>query len=383
MGPFAAYSFSAGIYLLAAYLAYKCLLSRENQPGFNRVTLLAIYLLAALLPLVHEVQLIPIEESSGAGEGIIIAAGVAAVGHFNWVRPLLWIYLAGMTCAFAATVVSLVRLAAVIRSGRHIQVGDYVLILLPDNRYAPFSFWRYIVMSETDYTESGAMIECHEDCHLRLRHWIDLLIAQLCIIILWYNPASWLMRAELRAVHEYQADKCVIGSGVDAREYQLLLIKKAVGEKFQSLANSLNHSKLKNRITMMCNHPSEPRRRLRALALAPALLAAAIVVNAPAVASALSTTSSTSLTDDKDKNYKSEWQDLRVDSVSTVPIDSVREIPVYAVPSEVNNPTILVDGKVYNGFIQDIDPNKIESITVWKDNPSYPNGVVDIKMKKD
>ena len=61
----------------------------------------------------------------------------------------------------------------------------------------------------------------------------------------------WLLRRELRAIHEYEADEAVLDSGVDARQYQLLLIRKAAGGRWYSVANSFNHSKLKNRITMM------------------------------------------------------------------------------------------------------------------------------------
>ena len=104
-------------------------------------------------------------------------------------------------------------------------------------------------------------------------------MAQLVAVFQWYNPAAWLMREELKAVHEYQADSGVISSGVNPREYQMLLIKKAVGARFPSLANSLNHSKLKKRITMMYNPKTSASRRLRVLALAPAFAAAVLVTD--------------------------------------------------------------------------------------------------------
>lgn len=42
----------------------------------------------------------------------------------------------------------------------------------------------------------------------------------------WFNPASWLLKQELQNIHEYEADETVIEKGVDAKQYQLLLIKK-------------------------------------------------------------------------------------------------------------------------------------------------------------
>jgi len=47
------------------------------------------------------------------------------------------------------------------------------------------------------------------------------------------------MRRELRAIHEYEADEAVLDSGVDARQYQLLLIRKAAGGRWYSVGQQL------------------------------------------------------------------------------------------------------------------------------------------------
>lgn len=83
-------------------------------------------------------------------------------------------------------------------------------------------------------------------------------------------PAVWLLKQELQNVHEYEADESVIAHGVDAKHYQLLLIKKAVGaQRFTSMANSFDHSKLKKRITMMLKQKSNPWARLKFLYVLP------------------------------------------------------------------------------------------------------------------
>ena len=105
-------------------------------------------------------------------------------------------------------------------------------------------------MPDTDLQEDNRAIVEHEQAHIRLRHSWDLLLAQACIVVQWFNPAAWLVKQELQNIHEYEADEAVLASGVNAKEYQLLLIKKAVGSRLYSLANSLNHSSLKKRITM-------------------------------------------------------------------------------------------------------------------------------------
>ena len=77
------------------------------------------------------------------------------------------------------------------------------------------------------------------------------------------------MKQELQNIHEYEADEAVINEGINARDYQLLLIKKAVGTRLYSMANSFNHSKLKKRITMMLKEKSNPWARLKYLYVLP------------------------------------------------------------------------------------------------------------------
>lgn len=290
MGALSAYSLSAGIFLLAGYLAYKWMLATENQPGLNRSLLLIIYAGALALPLV------PVVDFAAAGPAPAVAGiaigpvGSVAVGGGDtpgYLSVLLWIYIAGVVATLVFTAGAFVQLLCIIRRGERVRCDGYTLVLLDGSRLSPFSWLRYIVMDRRDYDEYGPFILRHERAHLRLAHWLDLLLADAVCALMWYNPASWLMRRELRNVHEYQADRAVLLAGADARQYQILLIKKAVGRRFPSLANSLNHSKLKKRITMMCTNSTRGPRRLRALVLGPAMLAALAVVNIPAVAAAL------------------------------------------------------------------------------------------------
>ena len=130
---------------------------------------------------------------------------------------------------------------------------------------APFSWMKYIVISRKDLEENGREILIHEAAHIRHRHSIDLLIANVCVFFQWFNPGAWLLKQELQNIHEYEADETVINEGVNAKDYQLLLIKKAVGTRLYSMANSFNHSKLKKRITMMLKEKSSPWARMKYL----------------------------------------------------------------------------------------------------------------------
>ena len=149
--------------------------------------------------------------------------------------------------------------------------------MVHNQEIAPFSWMKYIVISRKDLEENGREILIHEMAHIHHRHSVDLLVADICIFFQWFNPGAWLLKQELQNIHEYEADETVINEGVNAKEYQLLLIKKAVGTRLYSMANSFNHSKLKKRITMMLKEKSNPWARLKYLYVLPL---AAIAVTA-------------------------------------------------------------------------------------------------------
>ena len=158
---------------------------------------------------------------------------------------------------------------SIVRSGRSEHLSDGMVLVRRPEAGSPFSWGRYVVVSEQDDDALLHDVLLHEEAHLRLRHSVDLLVTDLAGSLQWFNPAMWLLRVELRAVHEYEADEQVLRCGVDAKDYQMLLIKKAVGGRWYSIANSLNHSNLKNRITMMLRKRSSRWARAKALYVLP------------------------------------------------------------------------------------------------------------------
>ena len=310
--------------MLAMYLAYRLFLARDNQHGFNRGVLLGIYVVSFLALPAMSLSENPASQSTAMTLSVNESGwtDVIPATHSEpvWGTILIWIFLAGMIVVTVRTVIVWAKLLAVIRSGEKIIRNGYTLVVTEDERYAPFSWMNYMVISRKDYENNCSAIAAHELKHIVARHWIDLLIAQAVCIIGWFNPAAWLMRDELMLIHEYQADIAVIEKGHDPQEYQMLLIKKAVGARFPSLANSLNHSKLKKRITMMLSSKSSKCRRWRALALVPACAAALAVVNLPAIASVIYDVESADFGsalayDDKVNDFPEESQILTISDV--------------------------------------------------------------------
>jgi len=278
MGLFFIYILKASVCLALFYLFYKVLLSKETFHRFNRLALLGILVLSCLLPAVK----IAISEPTALNQTVSdlesllmlaeLNAGTEAaetVSRFGWQEAMVGIYLAGVSFFCLKSLFGIGRIFAVIRRNRKERLADGSILVRYPGKIAPFSWMHYIVMPDTDLQEDNRAILAHEQAHIRLRHSWDLLLAQACIVVQWFNPAAWLVKQELQNIHEYEADDAVLASGVNAKEYQLLLIKKAVGSRLYSLANSLNHSSLKKRITMMMRKKSNPWARAKYLYVLP------------------------------------------------------------------------------------------------------------------
>ena len=311
MGELMSFTLTSGIILLSMYLPYRLLLAGEKQHRLNRVILLAIYMAAIVIPLVRPVALPGI---SGIEAGAATAETGIAIGRLSggltehsgtaWMRVLLWIYIAGAAVALVRLVWAYARLTVIIWNGKKIKMEGYTLVVTGNKNFSPFSWRGYVVVEKTSDATEYPAIMIHEMRHLSSCHDIDLMLAQLYAVLVWYNPVSWLMIDELKTVHEYEADEAVIASGLNLRDYQMLLIKKAVGARLPSLANSLNHSKLQKRITMMYQSKSRTACKLGSLVLVPALAIGIAVVSIPAVASVISGASETTLLDSDSKVSK-------------------------------------------------------------------------------
>ena len=159
------------------------------------------------------------------------------------------------------------------------------LIVLPE-KISSFSWSNYIVISEEDY-RNYPQVMVHERMHYECRHSYDILFMTIVHTLHWFNPMVWLIRTELKQLHEFEADEGVINQGIDATQYQLLLVKKAVGKKLYTMANGFNHTKLQKRITMMNQEKSNGWERLKWLVTVPVVMGAMLVFAQPEVKNGL------------------------------------------------------------------------------------------------
>ena len=277
------YSLKVSVFLIAFYLMFKSLMSRETLHRANRYLILGSIGLSFVLPLWHitlnaepghAVTAAELSQSVVWLEEVIVGGG--ASHSFDWRALAVVAFYAGIGVCLLRMILSIIGVLRVIRRGERQTLPDGTVLVITDDEQAPFSWVKYIIINRKDHDENLQEILTHERAHIRCRHSIDVLVCDVLCCLQWFNPAMWLLRRELCAVHEYEADKAVLDSGINAKQYQILLIKKAAGGKWYSIANSFNHSKLKYRITMMSRKKSSGWTMAKALYVLPIAAFAAI-----------------------------------------------------------------------------------------------------------
>ncbi|HJB73751.1 MAG TPA: hypothetical protein H9939_10520 [Candidatus Barnesiella merdigallinarum] len=398
MSAFFVYILQSAVCLAILFLFYSILLSRETFYRYNRVALLCLIPLSFVLPLCH----LPLftENESVAPVPVVILDNLSAFSYVTddveaTASPVpvalvaaIVLYWAGVVFFVARYIVTIVRLLRLMSSGRRVTDDEGRQIIVLPRSIAPFSWFGQIVLSEEDYAAHSREILLHESAHIRKRHSLDLLVADLCTWLQWFNPAAWLLKRELQTVHEYEADAEVIDQGIDARQYQLLLIKRSVGSKFYCVTNHFNHNKLNKRITMMLKKKSNRKATWKYLYVIPVALCTVTVFARPEVSERLDEIASTDLLamlDQDDSQSATDQSQMVITAASNsnqtntlnVNIDESGDssqgnklkinITENGKPASMDSALCIVDGKkVSREEIDKLSPDQIKSVTVLK-----------------
>ena len=310
MAAFIIYIIRWAVCLTLLYSLFGLLLKRETLHGTNRVVLLVILLGSMVLPVVQLETKTPnyvtqgreilesrilVEERIVKKEGNYWASDaeeeyarnisritntLVSIDHFlhgkgkwNWVKTfllLIEIYVFGVVVAWLRYFWSLAMLIRLINQGKRIKVEG-----LPKHVHAithldiktPCSWMRWMILNPAD-VDVRPIIQ-HELSHIRLGHSWDMLLCEFTCRMLWCVPFAWMLRQDLRDVHEYQADQRVLSTGIKDEDYQLFLIRKATSTRLQPVVNALNQSPIKRRFKMMYRQPSRRWAALKAVYLLP------------------------------------------------------------------------------------------------------------------
>ena len=279
------YSVKSSLCLGLLYLAYYLFVRKETYFRTKRFILLGMIIISLVLPSVKipSGHIAPIAYPLQQIENTIVPPATQTVFtesvgtpvpmpvRGSGISPFIIVFLAGVLLQLVVLLVSFTKIARIVFKGRKVSTGNFRIIITRDE-ISPFSLGRFIIISEKDYQANASVILHHEKMHLRQFHGIDLLLAQLLLVLTWYNPFSWLLVREIRMNHEFEADRFVIREGTDSREYQMLLLRSASVYSRFILANHFSQSKIKTRIDMMNKRRSAGWSYIKVLLFIPLVL---------------------------------------------------------------------------------------------------------------
>jgi len=248
------------IWLAAVYLFYRLLLQHLTFYNLNRWYLLGYSLLAFFIPLINIsqvveqnkwstfklVQVIPvINNFSNKNEVLSFPASTWDVWDF-----LSLTFLVGVMVMLVRFILQWLSYLSIKRKAQ-LLLKDNINLYEVSKNIIPFSFGRSVFVNPKLHNQEELKeILRHEYVHVRQKHTIDIICAEILCLFNWYNPFAWLIRHSIRENLEFIADNKVLENGIDKKQYQYLLLKVMGSPEFH-IAASFNFSSLKKRIVMM------------------------------------------------------------------------------------------------------------------------------------
>ena len=268
MNDFLKYLLESGISLAALYTAYLLLLRKETYFTLIRLYMLASVIFSVVMPLVEInppagnilIQIITLDEIS-----ITATNPVVPLSHNITIRNFLfYLYIAVSAFFLVRLMVSTARIVILINQNKVQDHQGYSIVYHRMN-LPVFSFFNYIFIPVTSGQFDLDKVTEHERAHIRQWHSFDIVLAELLIVLQWWNPFTWLYRRTISENHEFLADKFVLSLGYSIGSYQMQIISQIFGINTIPLTNNFNKSIIKKRIDMMEKNRSSRFSRLRIL----------------------------------------------------------------------------------------------------------------------
>ena len=266
------------LYLIAFYLVYSIMLSRDTSYSRNRAYILLSLLSALIFPLIklQTIKPLNIQFFGKFLSEVFITATANGTKSLNSVlydvtllQTIYSIYIIGVIAFIIKLLIDLFNLLFLIL--RHRDEGSRIIRFHGFNT-SGFSAMGYIFINTKLSEEEAQEIIRHEQNHLKQNHFIDIIFIEFIKAFQWFNPVVYLFNRSLRAIHEYQADQECLSSGVPMVNYQSLLLNQVFKSRAFNLTNSFsNPSLIRKRMVMMT------KKRTSALASAKILIVVPVI----------------------------------------------------------------------------------------------------------
>lgn len=408
------------------FLYYHLALRNKAFHQWNRFYLLATVVLSLLLPLCRFTFL---HTDTDPNDALALLRSLQRADETleefvlvsnNGLSQEQWFYVGyGLVCSVLlfSFLFSLFRIIRLVRT-HTCRTLNLITLVDTDVAGTPFSFFHFVFWNRklSLDTETGRQVFQHELVHVQEKHTLDKLLLQLTLIFFWCNPFFWLIRNEVRNIHEFIADKKAVGEE-NAGALAALLLQTAYPTQYAAFTNAFFQSSIKRRLMMLSKKQSLTyASRLLALPVI-ALLSFAFTVRTktpaanpeavaslPVVMNAMDTlpkkeiqsisvdkkskdhTITLTFKDGSSKTY-TEAEAKKEGLINDKKAASANSL-VTKTPEQ--NPLYIVDGKEFNGDLNTIEGSSIESMNVLKNKfatdkygEKGKNGVIEIILKKE
>lgn len=241
------------------FLYYHLALRNKIFHHWNRFYLLALIVISIAVPCL---QFNIWTESAGTEQNIRLLRAVYSADEYvanatagrmelsldQWITILYSLISVSVLAIF---ILGLVKIYSIIKSHSVMPLDD-IKFVNTEEKNAPFSFLNYVFWNrKIDLNSaSGEQIFQHELVHVREKHSFDKLFTQVVLIVFWCNPFFWLIRRELKMIHEFIADKKSVGQS-DAHAFATMILHAAYPQHYSHLTNQFFNSSIKRRLAML------------------------------------------------------------------------------------------------------------------------------------
>ena len=333
------------------YAYYHFVLRNNRFHQYNRYFLLLVPVISILVPFLD----IPVYLSSASNDP---ASGLlnSLSGHYSFyfkggsqqlaARQSHGLSLATITWILYALIAAVVLIRLTVSfvrvwKLRRLHAAEKIeeLWFIPtDAKGTPFSFFNWLFWNRQLPLDSsgGQQIFKHELYHIRQRHSIDVLWMEVVNVVFWINPFFHLTRRELRAIHEFLADRFAAAPNREWDYAEILLMQ--VLQTNNALVTPFFHNQLKRRIAMITSSKQPRYQYLRKLLVLPLLAMVTFLFAFSYHQRAVSSTHN-------DSNQPSDTPRVRQNNVFTITSDSIRFKVVDDKPMRTTRDTLVVEGK--------------------------------------
>jgi len=291
MNPIFIYFLKVNIAIALFYLFYRLFFAGDTFWKTRRIYLISSIIISFVYPffsIENWLQSQPSIQTMVANYALLQEITVTPEnqsGLFSFENILWAVYGLAVFGLVSRLIVQLISILQIKFQGKRETVQEVNIIAI-DKKIIPFSFFGTIYMNPALHSENETkQILTHELTHVRQGHSFDVLAGELLSIVCWFNPASWLMKREIRQNLEFLADSNVLESGIDTKTYQYYLLQLSYQTLDLKLTNKFNVSPLKKRIVMMNQQKSRKSTVLKYLLIAPLTFSLVLLSNAETLAS--------------------------------------------------------------------------------------------------